>query len=274
MISYASNHEDVLLDRLFCDQPSGFFVDVGAHDPVWGSASKHFSDLGWRGMNLEPIPRLFAAFTRLRPRDINLQVAASNKDGEVDVFEVADEPSLSTFCAEQAEAYRKSGRRLNVHHVATRTLATLIQEHGCPTVDFVKIDVEGAEREVLAGANLPKWRPRAVVVEAVVPGTGVPSHQAWEHLLLDAGYRFGAFDGLNRYYLREEDAGLLPRWQTPVNVFDRFVPHRQRALEERLARYESSGLARAAIWCSEVPSRARRRMRRWLTEAFAQGALK
>jgi chromosome segregation ATPase len=64
-----------------------------------------------------------------------------------------------------------------------------------------------------------------VVVEATRPGTTVPTHEAWEHVLLDADYLFAAFDGLNRYYVRSEDAVLVDPLRVPANVLDEFVPY-------------------------------------------------
>jgi hypothetical protein len=75
----------------------------------------------------------------------------------------------------------------------------------------MKIDVEGAEAQVLAGADWGRWRPRVVVLEAVAPGTMAPAWDEWEPILLGNGYRFGLFDGLNRFYVAEEEPELAAR---------------------------------------------------------------
>jgi hypothetical protein len=77
---------------------------------------------------------------------------------------------------------------------------------------------------VLEGADWGRWRPRVVVIEATVPMSATPNHEQWEHLLLDAGYLFATFDGLNRFYVRPEDQGLAQLLRTPVNVFDDYRP--------------------------------------------------
>ena len=61
IISYADNFEDVLLRRVFPRGTPGFYIDVGAFDPVALSVTKHFSDAGWRGINIEPVPALYRA---------------------------------------------------------------------------------------------------------------------------------------------------------------------------------------------------------------------
>src|ERR1041384_3211716 len=71
LVSYAQNFEDVLLHRIFGNLARGFYVDIGASDPMIGSVTKIFYDRGWSGINIEPsstFPRLAAA----RPRDVNL----------------------------------------------------------------------------------------------------------------------------------------------------------------------------------------------------------
>ena len=78
MISYSQNREDVLLNRLFPERSSGFYIDVGACYPVIHSVTKLFYDRGWRGINIEPLPSLSAVLTNDRPRDINLRMGLSN----------------------------------------------------------------------------------------------------------------------------------------------------------------------------------------------------
>src|SRR4051795_2870261 len=102
MISYAQNHEDVLLDRLFARGLPGFFIDVGANDPVKYSITKHFSEMGWRGINIEPAAQPFARLEEARGRDINLNVGVSDSEGTLSFFEFPDDLSgSSTFSADQ-----------------------------------------------------------------------------------------------------------------------------------------------------------------------------
>lgn len=93
------------------------------------------------------------------------------------------------------------------------------------SVDFLKVDVEGFEREVLAGADWSSFRPRVVVMEATMPKSDEPAHAAWEPILFEAGYRFAMFDGLNRFYAHADEPALLQTLAIPANVFDDFVPY-------------------------------------------------
>ena len=225
MTSYAQNREDVLLDRLFPRGLKGFYVDVGANDPVVHSVTKHFYDLGWRGVNIEPS---FAGFQRLqeaRPRDVNLNLGLSDREDTLTFYEFPPGLSgVSTFSAEQAAWHLEQGHAAQERVVPVTTLAKICADHVDGEIDFLSIDVEGYEREVIEGGDWSRWRPRVVVVEATQPMTTNPTHQQWEHILLSADYAFANFDGLNRYYVRREDAHLADGLATPANVSDHFVP--------------------------------------------------
>ena len=121
------------------------------------------------------------------------------------------------------------------HPVPVRTIRSLIDTHGIEPPDLLSIDVEGHEAAVIRGTPLDSWRPRVLVVEATLPLTTTPSHQDWEPILLAQGYLFAAFNGVNRFYLREDLRDRLDRLATPVNVLDHFVPHEVVVQHERAA---------------------------------------
>ena len=77
LISYAQNREDVYINWLLSGKNKGFYVDVGANDPVHDSVTKFFYDRGWSGINIEPINEHYKNLTKERPRDINLQIGVA-----------------------------------------------------------------------------------------------------------------------------------------------------------------------------------------------------
>src|SRR5439155_8947618 len=101
---------------------------------------------------------------------------------------------------------------------------------GTPPIDFLKIDVEGSERDVLAGADWRSFRPKVVVVEAIAPFTLEPSWSEWEPLLRQADYHFAWTDDLNRYYVAHETVGLAerlaagPKWYGDAPQIGNFKP--------------------------------------------------
>ena len=222
VISYAQNREDVLLNRVFSECASGFYIDVGACHPVVHSVTKLFYERGWRGINIEPLPSAYEILAADRERDINLRMGLSDREGTLTFYECARSVELSTFCEEQADDLRRQGFELVKHSTPVSTLARVCEQHAGQTIDFLKIDVESFEREVLQGADWARYRPRVVVVEATRPATNIPSYEHWEPLLLAADYLFAFFDGLNRYYVRAEDRHLIPLIAVPANFLDYF----------------------------------------------------
>ena len=165
--SYAQAGEDVVLDRLLGRRPDGFYVDIGAHDPVRFSNTKRFYDRGWSGINLEPNPAWHQRFVEQRPRDINLGCGVGGTDGEMAYYEM-DYPGLSTFDPDQLEVSKGLGAQLvGTHRVQVRTLVGILDEHHSRPIDFMSIDVEGFEYQVLDNNDWDRYRPRLICIECV-----------------------------------------------------------------------------------------------------------
>jgi hypothetical protein len=131
--------------------------------------------------------------------------------GESDFHQVDRLHGLSTTVQAEAEKAKGFGVGYRTHRLPMVTLDSLSATYGLDDVDFLKIDVEGAEADVLAGADWRRFRPKVIVIEAVAPGTGEPAWQDWEPLLLAHGYRFALFDTLNRFYVAEERPEIMAR---------------------------------------------------------------
>lgn len=121
--------------------------------------------------------------------------------------------------------------------VEMRSLADICAEFASSEIDFLKIDAEGAEADVVAGGDWRQFRPRLVVIEATKPWSSELNCAEWEPALLAHDYLFQHFDGINRYYLRREDEALAPQLSVPVNVLDFCVTHRELQMKEELQRW-------------------------------------
>lgn len=219
IVSYAQNNEDVMLWRALGHLDKGFYIDVGAQDPLVDSVTKAFYECGWHGINVEPVKRWFERLKKDRPHDINLQVATSDRPGELTLFEVED-TGLSTTSPEFAERHRAQGFVVNRSVVPCVTLDDICRENDVGTVHFLKVDCEGAEKQTLEGISLTEVRPWVILVEATEPNSQKTTHGEWEHLLVQRGYTFVYFDGLNRFYVATEHDSLRKAFGTPPNVFD------------------------------------------------------
>ena len=262
MISYAQHGEDIRLARAFRNQPTGFYIDVGAHDPVALSTTKHFYDLGWRGLNLEAAPAAAKRIEAARQGDISLNVGVSNLDGTMTFYEAeASAAGLSTMSADEVAIHRKAGFKFKEYAVPSMTLASLCRAHVTKPIDFMSIDVEGHERQVLEGADFTVYRPKILVIEATRPLSQELTHQNWEHILVNADYVFAVFDGVNRYYVSKECRELADAITLPPNPFDDYVLYEHQrqidALRRELSyyspiRYPVRGIVSVARMVSSV----------------------
>jgi FkbM family methyltransferase len=206
---YAQRGEDEKLRQLIGSKRQGFYIDVGAWDPTADSVTKHFYDDGWHGINIEPVPYYFDLLCNERPRDVNLQIAISNKRGRAEFAHIHG-TGLSTFVAEYRDKFA-AGRGIDTLEVTVLTLAEVCEAYvpANQDIDFLKIDVEGSERHVIEGNDWTRFRPRVLCIEATEPGTegatAIPAWESWDHLVRDASYHFLVFDGLNRWYRRIEN---------------------------------------------------------------------
>jgi FkbM family methyltransferase len=229
MITYAQNFEDVLLARAFSAQVGGVYVDIGASHPEHLSVTKHFYDRGWRGANVEPILRNYELFLSARPGDLNLNVAVGLGSGPREFHECIEIDALSTFDPEQAAYLKAHGYSVRSYMVETVTASHVFERLRAEVVDFLKIDVEGLESEVIQSVDWDRFRPKVLVIEATAPARGLPgwgnfdsvaAWGRWEPEVLASGYDFVHFDGLSRFYVRQENRELAPAFRMPVGYFD------------------------------------------------------
>jgi FkbM family methyltransferase len=252
-LSYAQNLEDYHLDLVFGDQPDGTYVDVGGGHPVADNVSFWFYLKGWRGLVVEPQGALAEIYEGVRPRDHVVSCLAGQSDGEAEFHVVDRLHGFSTTVREHAAGAAQFGAAYTTVRKPVRTLAGLCAEAGIGRIDFLKIDVEGAETDAIAGMDFVRWRPRVVVVEAVAPGSMAETWQAWEPALIASGYRFAFFDRLNRFYVAGEAAGLAERFPAEPAPWDRVqhlwdfgrAPERVDHPDHALARVLQAGLLAA-----------------------------
>lgn len=210
-LSYSQNLEDYHLSLAFAGQAVGTYIDVGAGHPIADNVSFWFYERGWQGLVVEPQPELAALYQRLRPRDILVRGLVGRQCGEVDFHVVDRLHGLSTTTETYAQRAHAFGVGYRTVRMSVTTLANLCERLELASIDFLKIDVEGAEGDVLFGGDWKRFRPKVIVAEAVTPIASEPSWQDWEPFLLAQGYRFALFDTLNRFYVAQEHPEIMQR---------------------------------------------------------------
>ena len=221
-ISYAQNFEDVRLWKALSGETNCIYVDVGAGHPTDFSVTRLFSDRGWNGINVEPGPNASVLMSE-RPRDLTLKAAVSGRSGEIQFTLRYPHLDLSSIYSEAETFAGALDERREIVVVESLTLEELLDRHlESREIGFLKIDVEGAEVEVVSSNDWKRFRPLVLVIEAIDPSTWAPSFASWEPMVLGAGYEFAVDDGINRFYSRSDRPDLRQRLAQPVSPIDGF----------------------------------------------------
>jgi len=165
--SYSQYGEDLILDGILEYKKRGFFIDIGANDPVIFNNTKRFYDRGWSGINIEPNPVLYKKFASQRTRDINLNLGVGLNSQEMP-FYLLSADTLSSFS--KSDAKRNSilfnERIIDIKNIQMVALSQIFKDYSDNrNIDFISVDVEGYEMEVIKSNDWTKYRPRLILIE-------------------------------------------------------------------------------------------------------------
>lgn len=229
LVTYSQNGEDILLYRCFNNLKKGYYVDVGANDPVNESVTKLFYDQGWSGINIEPELDSYNKLIVERPRDKNYNLCVSRKNGSQEFYQVLN-TGLSSLYEENAKNAEKEGFKVKKTIVHSLGLTDILDKENLfkQEIHFLKIDTEGSEEEVIKSLDLQKYRPWIIIIEAMTPHTNMDSSFTWEKYIIDNGYKSVFFDGLNKYFIaKEKYETYKDNFSRPANILDGFIRFRE-----------------------------------------------
>ncbi|MFQ5977075.1 MAG: FkbM family methyltransferase [Candidatus Heimdallarchaeota archaeon] len=166
--TYSQEGEDAILRRIFEDKKIGFYIDVGAHHPKRFSNTYYFYKKGWSGINIDAMPGSMRAFKKTRKKDINLEIAISEKNQEL-IYYFFNDPALNGFSKEISEERNQNDkyRIIAAKKIKTETLAQVLDTYLPPgqKITFMTIDAEGLDYEVLVSNDWDQYRPMVLLVE-------------------------------------------------------------------------------------------------------------
>ena len=227
---FAQFGEDRILAEIFSHRSFGTCVEVGANDGITHSMTYHFELMGWTCLLVEPIPELFRKITETR-KCIAENCAASSSEGEVTFSFAHVVPSMSTLelTKERRESILRAGGNPKEIKIRKRTLDNILAESGISEIDFISIDVEGHEMEVLKGFSINQYQPRIVLIEDNSHATdpSIPD------FMRSKSYAIFKRTGVNDWYALESDQELIPPGQTAYLMKTR----NQVARESRFAQH-------------------------------------
>ena len=166
--SWSQHGEDNIIISLLNYKKNGFYVDIGAHHPYRFSNTYKLSQMGWRGINIDPLPGSKKLFDEARPSDINIEIGISDSD-DILIYNIFEEGALNTFSSEMViKAYVDYAvKPVSKRKVKVITLADCLEKYMPDevSIDLMNIDVEGFDYRVLVSNNWSKYKPKVIVCE-------------------------------------------------------------------------------------------------------------
>ena len=195
---FSQGGEDAILYALFREKlnrkEKGFFVDVGAYHPYKHSNTYFFYINGWTGINIDACPGSMKKFNKVRPKDLNLEMGIGGKKSKLTYYLVGEDSTMNSFSKKHLE---ENGMLKHVKKeiaVKVTTLKDVLENYSAlnRTIDFLSIDVEGLDYEVLNSNDWNKFKPDVIVLELECIGIDDVKENESAKLLLALGYKIVA----------------------------------------------------------------------------------
>ena len=161
--------EDKKILKLFKEKKYGTYLDLGCFHPIRQNNTYLFHKIGWKGINRDLNPLTRELFNIARPNDLNLCVAISRKKGTKDLFFDNELSSLNTINKNHTLFLKKAFNQIHLkkRKIKTNTLNNILKKYKINKIDFMNIDIEGNEFEVLKTINFKKIDIKVICIEIV-----------------------------------------------------------------------------------------------------------
>lgn len=203
---YSQSQQDKIVDKLLSSKEKGFFLDIGAHDGVNFSNSLFFEESRkWTGICIEPVPKFFKILEEKRTC-IKLNVCIADTEKEIEFVEVEGPASmLSGILTPEStnhflrikDAVKNQGGSYSIYKLNTLTIDSILNQYTISTIDYLSIDVEGFELDILRTINFDKYNVRIMTIE---------NDQRDNHIisfLESKGYKSLCFSGPDEIFIKK-----------------------------------------------------------------------
>jgi FkbM family methyltransferase len=202
-LSYSQSGEDLILETIFCDISKGVYVDIGANNPYIQSNTQYFYKKGWRGVNVDALPGSMIIFNKVRSKDINIETAISNENSELKYY-MFSSTFFNTFDQNLVEKIKNHSKLIGEKTINSIKLSDLFNSLKINTIDFLSVDVEGLDYEVLKSNDWEKYRPKVIVTECFSDGLELLHLDKLYQFLKGTGYILFCNSPTNAFYLEKE----------------------------------------------------------------------
>ena len=163
--------EDKFLYNLFEKNYNGKYLDVGCFHPTKHNNTSLFYKNGWQGINIDLNPLTIDLFNFMRPNDININTAVSSEESEKTLFFLSENNTQNTLSENQLLFLKKHhnlrDEEIIKKKIQTRRLDKILEENNFDNIDFMNLDVEGHELEVLKTINFKKTKLKYICIEMI-----------------------------------------------------------------------------------------------------------
>lgn len=201
-ISYSQSGEDLILNCIFMSKEKGFYIDVGANHPTKDSNTYFFYKKGWTGINIDALPEAMNLFRKQRKYDINIEAGISDIEDILN-FYIFKESSYNTFNEKIIDEIKKVTQLEDVKKISVKPLCSILSQLNISSIDFMSVDVEGLDLNILRSNDWNNFRPKVVLVEDLSFGIDISNNSIYEYLHT-LGYVYFCKTVTNAFYIEQD----------------------------------------------------------------------
>ena len=202
-LSYSQNCEDLTILR-YLNFKNGFYVDVGAYDPISISNTYLFYKNNWKGINIEPNVNQYNLFKKFRKRDVNLNIGISLNEKELDYF-VFDKPAYNTFSKEECDEIinDKLANLIEKRLIKTKPLSIVFKDQNIQLIDFITIDCEALSFDALKSIDFNLVKIKLICIEESIYGYSKFEDSEIYKFMYSKGFKLVSITGCSCIYLNK-----------------------------------------------------------------------